>query len=1556
MRDHIMRKAWIMRAMKSCLAAMMFCVAIAPASSSAAVNLIENGDFEMDATGAVSTPLNYVYANNGNKQGQPQGWTLSPTSRFGLVNEGTDRHAVSDLLGAHTLFFERRKNEKTLLEATQTFTVPAPGKYRLTLNYMGWNFDTSYGFLKVFASVISPDGAVTNSLAYFTPHSYAYGLESVGSFMCDTAVLADGPVYTLRLYATDSTGSSYAYNIIDNVSLSLHTLVLGDGETFSCPFGLEPENIQLGAGAIFKYDLSDRTTEIVSGKLTFVAGSKLMFDMTEATADAYVLRTGGIVLPEGEIEPLMYIGFVSGGDYSPRVMDDGKTIVVEKPGAVVSTTWTGGGDAANLTDPANWSDMPSASTLAITLGADADWRGCGALPVSPAATIDMNGKSLKLSGLTPVEFTGAAITNSASGEAAGLTIDVASGENENTSVEIGGNVRLVKDGTGTFKASRKGQRYWGGTAVNAGTLKLGVNARFLPLGGPGENLIENGEFATDKMATTKDYLNLDAFGDVDGWTISSKSSMYIFNSYFYWSQYDRKVDFRDPQYEWDMFSLSIGWSHTVSQTFRVVNPGTYRFAFEYGAWVGGSDYNGPTTDVSISNGDGALFNAQVTPVTETGFRQFFADVEIATPGDHTLTFATASNGWWCHVDHVIFGSKCEIAVGEGATLDMNGHEGYGMYSVNLAGGTIKNANGEVSADKIGFPYVALSADSTLQPEKYCGIVGFRAAAATIDLGGKTLDVPIPIGGNLALRDAVIKNGTFNTTSGGWLSTTGEAGIDATTADFNISCALRINAPIAVHDYKAVYSANYNEGSAAMKVFGTFTPQSAYFYGCTMQDGSTIDLSAKVDAWSTTSSFTGGRKTLDFAPNATVKIEVGERELAIGEKVVSWASMPPVEDNVSFELVRGGVVSETHALAVQADGLYVKRAAEPAYATWDVDASKWRFYTAGDVEVADWEDGVTANMQVRFSSYEEYVAIAAQNVVPSAFVATDGFALPGGDGEIALTAFVFEYPAGMTIDLNGRTLKLPEWLIGGSKASTVTSSEPGAVLVADIAGNVNNASMTIDGPVKLLKTGAGTLTASKRDQTYTGGTEVANGVLKCGINGYDSSDAWPFGRMPELLQNGSFDEDAGASWYGATGWTASPGNWCGRQPAGSYCSNKLPVGKFAMVGGSQRNGGAAAQFYQSVEISDPGMYRYSFNHARRSADLSVAVDVLLVHDGVERLLVTVTPMSVESFTKTSGYVKITEAGTYTLKFAFHKTPSALAQACYNIFDNVSLVHLREVKVTGADSVLDMNGRYWLYHYLYLLDGGTLRNAGGNPGDSRSKIQCIELAADSIFDLVNTYGVHGEGADPARMFMGGHALTAIVGNGQTFWINSTVMEGEGLVDVPVTTGTLRVCDQGNKGLGVVATNVDFSVGCALNLTAPMDVRGYEAKYDGTSNAGTAALNVFGVFRPVVAGYYGCTLQDGATLDLSGWAGEWPWNVTSAFTTGANTVSFAAGATIKLRLGDRTTPKHVVEWTEETKPANYDTLTFVRDPSDARRYYVRKGEDGVYIIGSGSTIIIR
>jgi hypothetical protein len=778
-------------------------------------------------------------------------------------------------------------------------------------------------------------------------------------------------------------------------------------------------------------------------------------------------------------------------------------------------------------------------------------------------------------------------------------------------------------------------------------------------------------------------------------------------------------------------------------------------------------------------------------------------------------------------------------------------------------------------------------------------------------------------------------------------------VDASTADLLVGSALRPNAPLTVRNYTARYDANYNDGSAALNVLGTFTPETAYFYGCTMQDGSTIDLSAKSGAWSTTSSFSGGKKTVGYAPDATVNIEVGARELAIGTKVVSWTAKPPVENNVLFELVRNGTVSETQAFAVQDDGLYVKRAAEPAYATYDVENDAWKFYTEGDVEVTDWEEGVTGNMQVRFASYAEYAALAATNLTPSAFVLTGDLTLPAGDGDLEMTAFPFDFPAGTTIDLNGRALKLHEAVMGGTKPFTVTSSVAGGVLVADVAGTVNNTAMTITGNVKLLKTGAGTFTASKTGQTYTGGTEVTNGVLKCATAGTNN----PFGPMQnptELIVNGNFDADTSASWYGATGWSASPGNWCGRQKAGSYMSSKLPVGKFAMIGGSQVKAGTPAQFWQDVAITAPGRYRYSFDHARRKTDYALEVDVLLVHDGVEQMLTVVTPMSVDSFTRTTGYVEIAEAGTYTLKFRYHRTPANSTEAYYMIFDNVSLVRLSDVKVSGAAAVLDMDARPDYYDYNMILDGATIRNTRADIGNSTAMLAALHLEKNSTLQLDRSYGLVGTGYRRGNVYLGGNTLTANIASGKNFLICNMTFD-EGRVEIPVTTGTLITGYSGSGAANgvVAATNVDFSVGCALNLIAPMDVRGYEALYEGTSNTGTAALNVFGAFRPVTSNYYGCVLQDGATLDLSGWQGAWPWSTTSAFTSGNKTVTFADGATIKVKRGAK--GGKIVSWTPETKPANFDTLTFMRDPADERRYRVVKQDDGLYIV-NGLTIIVR
>lgn len=1521
-------------------------------SARAAQNCIANGDFETDRNGNVSASINWGYERHGN-QYVPADWTLSDRYHMGLVNEGTDRHNVYDTMGTHSLFIERYKGTSNLLEARQSFSIPAPGTYRLTLLYTSWNLDTHYSHLRTFAQLIQPGSVVTNQLNNFTPHSYDTGLESIASFMADTPTLAaygSDNDYTLSFYATDTYKTDYAYCIIDNVSFSLRTLILGENETFTSGFGLEPHDMNLGAGAALTYAPTAATAEIVPGTVTFASGAKIVFDMANATAGAYVLRTGGFVLPEGANDPFAFIELANAGDYALSLIEDGKSVRIAKASAPLAVTWTGGGSAANLLDAANWSAVPDASTLTITLGAAADWRGLGALTVSPAATIDMNGNALKLSGLSSAEFAGAAITNSASGAAAELTVDVADGESVNTSVALLGNIRLVKEGAGTLKASKASQTYWGGTAVNGGTLKAGIHGKFRPFGAAEKNLIVNGDFEANSLPDSSEYLGTAQVGGVPDWTIPNASDTYLFNTYLFWSNYNKHR--RDPQYEWYKWALCLGKDKSASQTFRVEEPGVYRLAFEYSTWMGYRNYDGSPTAVTVKSGDGTLFGAMVTPVKEVGYRQFFANVEIAEAGDYTLEFAATSTGSYFHVDKVSFAKSVGIEVASGATLDMNGREGCGTCAVTVAGGgTLLNANGDVSADRTGLADVTLTGDSTLSVQKNYALSGYAPAIATLDLGGKTLTVTKANGKFLTLRDAEVKNGTIVLPDGGWLQTAGN-GVDAATVDLDVTSALQIDAPFTVRNYAAHYTKNNNGGSAALNVVGTFTPGTAYFYGCTMQDGSTIDLSEKTEVWSTTSSFSGGKKTVDFAPEATVNIEVGARELAIGDKVVAWTAMPPVEDNVLFALTRNGTVSETQALAVQDDGLYVKRAAEPAYAMYDVANDALRFYTAGDAEVTDWDEGVTGNMQVRFSSYAEYAAIAATNLTPRAFVlTTDNLTFTVGTGELNMAVFPFDFPANMTIDLNGRTLKLHEAVMGGTKPFAVTSSVAGGVLVADVAGDVNNTSMSLAGPVKLLKTGTGTFTASKANQTYTGGTEVTNGVLKCGIAGWTDHDAYPLGADDaELVANGNFDEDSTATWAEPPAhWTRiSDGNWVARVTAGTknYVDKNLPVGELVAFIGSRKNPNVASSLQQDISISSPGLYHLKFQHATYSSGSGNTTDVLLIHNGVETKIAEVTPTTTSSFVTFDDRVIIKEAGTHTLMF---RNRLNTAKDMWNLIDNVSLKRCSSVKVTGADAAVDVNGKPYYYYYAFLLDGGVLKNDGGDVVSASSKIQWVRLGADSSLQINGNYGFQGLGGQHGDIMLDDHTLTINIADGKAFNIlNLTVHDGR--IDVPVTTGTLCVGDA-NVKQEIAATNVDFSVGCALNLTAPMSVRGYEALYEGTSNAGTAVLNVFGAFRPVTSNYYGCALQDGATLDLSGWRGEWPWSTTSAFTSGANTVTFADGATIKVRRGAK--GGKIVSWDEA--PSNLATLTFVRDPSDSRSYGVIKKDDGVYI-SNGVIFIIR
>ena len=90
------------------------------------------------------------------------------------------------------------------------------------------------------------------------------------------------------------------------------------------------------------------------------------------------------------------------------------------------------------------------------------------------------------------------------------------------------------------------------------------------------------------------------------------------------------------------------------------------------------------------------------------------------------------------------------------------------------------------------------------------------------------------------------------------------------------------------------------------------------------------------------------------------------------------------------------------------------------------------------------------------------------------------------------------PEGVTVDLNGKELHLNGQLDG---KGTITSSVAGGELHVDVpAGTTNaNASVAFKGSLKLVKDGDGTFTAACAKQAYTGGTEIADGMLKLGTS-------------------------------------------------------------------------------------------------------------------------------------------------------------------------------------------------------------------------------------------------------------------------------------------------------------------------------------------------------------------------------------------------------------------------------------------------------------------------
>lgn len=359
-------------------------------------------------------------------------------------------------------------------------------------------------------------------------------------------------------------------------------------------------------------------------------------------------------------------------------------------------------------------------------------------------------------------------------------------------------------------------------------------------------------------------------------------------------------------------------------------------------------------------------------------------------------------------------------------------------------------------------------------------------------------------------------------------------LSGVTLDVNDRCGLNVEDNVKVLNFIDRRTLQWNDGTkdnngfttdkdsvdGMLTVIGNFKPFSTNLFN-RVTLGDETHLSPVLDLSLLASPFgpAEGIPELAFATNATVTVDVGARAVAAGDKLIAW-SVPP---DCTFTLAYDGEERPIEAVA-RADGLYVKSTVVPAYAMLDMtaDTPDWVFYDANGNVVPDWENGVTSDIQVRFASYEEYLAVKAKNVSPAEYLLSGGFVLPEGNGACDMGGgFDFTPVPGVAIDVAGRKLVLKASLAGGVVPFTVTSSVDGGELEVAVASGavVTNTVMSLTGPLKLVKTGEGMFVAAKAGQTYTGGTEAKAGWLKSGAY----SGAWgPAKALVTIADGAAFD--------------------------------------------------------------------------------------------------------------------------------------------------------------------------------------------------------------------------------------------------------------------------------------------------------------------------------------------------------------------------------------------------------------------------------------------------